>query len=237
MMLTPGAYEDRQNLQLRLVGFRVGIVVAFVLLLVAFWMLQVLQFQEYRERADNNHMRTIELRAPRGVLFDRNGEVLVQNRRAFRITVVREQSAADLDGVLTRLAAVTGVDETIVRATVKRRMSEPAFRPIAIIENASEAQVAAVMARAIELPGVVVEQVPTRSYPPNGLAAHLFGYVNEAQPNQLTDLIQQGAIVGQAGVERIYDSLLRGEDGNRFVVVNSRQREIEGTGTSGTGRW
>jgi len=227
MMLTPGAYEDRQNLQLRLVGFRVGIVVAFVLLLVAFWMLQVLQFQEYRERADNNHMRTIELRAPRGVLFDRNGEVLVQNRRAFRITVVREQSAADLDGVLTRLAAVTGVDETIVRATVKRRMSEPAFRPIAIIENASEAQVAAVMARAIELPGVVVEQVPTRSYPPNGLAAHLFGYVNEAQPNQLTDLIQQGAIVGQAGVERIYDSLLRGEDGNRFVVVNSRQREIE----------
>jgi penicillin-binding protein 2 len=226
-MLTPGAYEDRQNLQVRLIGFRVGIVVVFLLLAVAFWMLQVLQYQKYRERADNNFMRTIELRAPRGVLFDRHGEVLVQNRRAFRIAVVREQSATDLNAVLTRLAAVTGVDEAAVRAVVKRRMSEPAFRPIAVIENATDAQVAAVMARAIELPGVVVEQVPTRSYPGDGLAAHLFGYVGEAQPSQLTDDILQGAIVGQAGVERVYDDLLRGENGNRFVVVNSRGREIE----------
>jgi len=226
-MLTPGAYEDRQNLQGRLIGFRVGVVVAFLLLAVAFWMLQVLQYQKYRERADNNHMRTIELRAPRGVLFDRHGEVLVQNRRAFRIAVVREQSAADLDGVLTRLSAVAGVDEVVVRATVKRRMSEPAFRPIPIIENATDSQVAAVMARAVELPGVVVEQVPTRSYPADGLAAHLFGYVGEAQTSQLTEDILSGAIVGQAGVERVYDNLLRGENGNRFVVVNSRGREIE----------
>ncbi len=226
-MLTPGAYEDRQNLQLRLVGFRVGAVVAFLLLAVAFWMLQVLQYQKYLERAENNRLRTIELRAPRGVLFDRNGEVLVQNRRAFRIAVVREQSATDLDGVLTRLSAVTEVDEAVVRAIVKRRMNEPAFRPIPVIENASDAQVAAVMARAIELPGVVVEQVPTRSYPPDGLAAHLFGYVGEAQSAQLTDDILSGAIVGQAGVERVYDNLLRGENGNRMLVVNSRGREID----------
>jgi len=226
-MLNPGAYEDRQNLQVRLVGFRVGVVVLFLLLAVAFWMLQVLQHQKYRERADNNHMRTIELRAPRGVLFDRHGEVLVQNRRAFRIAVVREQSATDLDGVLTRLSAVTGVDEAAVRALVKRRMSEPAFMPIPVIENASDAQVAAVMARALELPGVVVEQVPTRAYPADGLAAHLFGYVGEAQPSQLTDDILLGAIVGQAGVERVYDNLLRGENGNRLLVVNSRGREIE----------
>lgn len=226
-MLTPGAFEDRQNLQVRLVGIRVGIIVLFLLLAVAFWMLQVLNYQEYRERAENNRLRTIELRAPRGVLFDRHGEVLVQNRRAFRIAIVREQSAADLSGVLTRLAVVTQSDENELRAIVKRRMSEPAFRPIPVIENATESQVAAVMARAVELPGVVVEQVPTRAYPDNGLAAHLFGYVGEAQKSQLTEQIQSGAIIGQAGVEQVYNNLLMGENGNRFVVVNSRGREID----------
>ncbi len=229
-MLTPGAYEDRQSLQWRLAGARIGVVVLFLSLAVAFWVLQVLEYTRYFERAENNYTRTIELRAPRGVLFDRDGEVLVQNRLAFRIAIVREQSP-DLDGAMTRLAKVAGVDEAAIRAIVKRRMSEPAFRPIPVIENATIAQVAAVLARKLELPEVVVEQVPTRTYPSDGLAAHLFGYVGEVQQAQLARPefagLQPGAIVGQAGVELIYNNLLMGQDGNRFVVVNSRGREIE----------
>lgn len=225
-MLTPGAYEDRQHMQTRLVGLRVVVCAVFVLLAMAFWNLQVLQFQSLRERAENNHMRTIELRAPRGVLFDRHGEVLVQNRRAFRIALVREQ-IPDLDAVMVRLAATTRMDPDVVRATVKRRQSEPAFQPIPIIENASDAQVAAVLAQALELPGVVVEQVPTRTYPSDRLAAHLFGYVGEARQSQLTDGLTEGAIVGQAGIESTYNQLLMGRNGNRFVVINSRGREIE----------
>jgi len=226
-VLTPGSYEDRQSLHVRLIGFRVGVVVLFVALSVAFWTLQVLQYQKYLVRAENNHMRTIELRAPRGVVFDRHGEVLVQNRRAFRIAIVREQTAGDLDGVIERLAAVAEVDEAFVRATVKRRMSEPVFRPVPVIENATEAQVAAVLARSLELPGVVVEQVPTRKYPDERLAAHLFGYVGEVPPTQVTPDLPAGAIIGRAGVERVYNNLLMGENGTRFVVVNSRGREIE----------
>lgn len=226
-MLTPGAYEDRQSLHVRLIGMRVGVVVLFVALAVAFWTLQVLKHQQYLVRAENNRMRTIELRAPRGLVFDRHGEVLVQNRRAFRIAVVREQTAGDLDGVLGRLAAVAEVDEAVVRATVKRRMNEPVFRPVPVIENATDAQVAAVLARSLELPGVVVEQVPTRKYPDERLAAHLFGYVGEVPPAQVTPDLPAGAIVGRAGVERVYNTLLMGENGNRFVVVNSRGREIE----------
>jgi penicillin-binding protein 2 len=225
-MLTPGAYEDRQNLQLRLIGLRIGVVVVFIALAVAFWRLQVLQYQKYLERAENNRMRTIELRAPRGVLFDRFGEVLVQNRQAFRVAIVREQSP-NLPEVMARLAMIAGVDESEIVAAVKRRQSEPTFRPIPVIENASAAQVASVLARAIELPGVVVEQVPTRTYPDGGLAAHLFGYVGEVQPSQLTEELSPGDIVGQAGVELVYNNVLMGENGNRFVVVNNRGREIE----------
>jgi len=229
-MLSPGAYEDRQNLQTRLVGLRVAAVVVFALMAAAFWVLQVLQYAEYRERAEQNHRRTIPLLAPRGVVFDRHGDVLVQNRRSFRISIVREQTA-DIAETVRNLARVTGTPEGEIDAIIQRRRSEALFRPITVIDHASDAQVAAVIAQRLELPGVVVDQVPMRTYPDAGLAAHLFGYVGEVQPAQLQRPefagLSPGAIVGQAGLEQIYNSWLMGTDGSRVVVVNSRGREVE----------
>lgn len=229
-MLTPGAYEDRQNLQTRLVGLNVATVVIFGLLAVAFWVLQVLQYTEYRERAEANHRRAIPLLAPRGVLLDRHGEVLVQNSRSFRIAIIREQTA-DIEDTMRRLAQITGTPEADIRSIMQSRRSEALFRPIAVIDHASDAQVAAVVAQRLELPGVVVDQIPMRTYPGDGLAAHLFGYVGEVQPAQLQRPefagLNPGAIVGQAGLEQIYNPALMGTDGNRFVIVNSRGREVE----------
>lgn len=227
-MLTPGAYEDRQSLQLRLAGLRIGLLAVFVLIAGAFWVLQVLQYTEYRDRAEQNHTRTIPLLAPRGVLFDRNGDVLVQNRRSFRIAIVREQTT-DIDDTIRHLAEITGTAESDIRAIMTRRRADPLFRPIAVIDHASDAQVAAVIAQRLELPGVVVDQIPIRSYPGEG--AHVFGYVGEVQQAQLDRPefagLLPGAIVGQAGLEQIYNAPLMGNDGNRFVIVDSRGREIE----------
>jgi len=133
-MLNPGAYEDRQNLQVRLVGLRVGILVVLVLIAIVFWVLQVLQYTEYRDRAERNHTRTIPLLAPRGVLFDRHGAVLVQNRRSFRIAIVREQTP-DIESTIQNLARITGTPEADIRSTVQRRRGEPLFRPIAVIDH------------------------------------------------------------------------------------------------------
>jgi penicillin-binding protein 2 len=232
-MLSPGAfgaYEDRQNLQARLMGLRVASVVFFAFLAVAFWVLQVLQYAEHRAQAERNHTRTMSLLAPRGVLFDRHGEVLVQNRRSFRIAIVREQTT-DVAATIRLLAAITHADEGEMSAIVQRRRGDPLFRPIAVIEHATDAQVAAVIAQQLELPEVVVEQVPTRTYPEGGLAAHLFGYVGEVQQAQLQKAefaaLSQGAIVGQAGLEQVYNTLLMGTDGSRFVNIDSRGREVE----------
>ena len=232
-MVSPGAsgaFGDRQSTESRLIGLRAISLVLFVFLAVAFWVLQVLQYAEHRERAERNHTRTLPLLAPRGVLFDRHGEVLVQSRRSFRIAIVREQ-APDVLASIRRLAAITHADEAHMLAILQRRKSDPIFRPIAVIEHATDAQVAAVVAQQLELPEVVVEQVPTRTYPEGGLAAHLFGYVGEVQPSQLLRAefagLSQGAIVGQAGVEQVYNTLLMGTDGNRFVNVDSRGREVE----------
>ena len=229
-MLNPGAYEDRQGLHARLTALQIGAGVCFGVLAVSFWLLQVVQHEKFREMADNNRLRTIPLRAPRGVLLDRNGHVLVQNRYSWTIAIDRELTK-NLDVTVERLAAVTGVDPVEVREIVQRRKRDPIFRPITVIEHASEQQVFAVRARRLEMPEILVQEVPTRAYPERGLAGHLFGYVGEIREEQLDRNefagIQPGAIVGQTGVERVYNARLMGQDGTRFVVVNSVGREID----------
>ena len=158
--------EDRRSLTIRLVVLQVGFAVVFTILAFSFWYLQVVQNEKFKELAENNHQRTIALRAPRGVMFDRNGEVLVENRSSFTISIVREHTK-DLDRTVRVLSEVAGLDPKYVHDIVKRHRSEPTYRPIVIVDDASLAQVAAVLARRLdtELPDVQVDEVPTRKYP------------------------------------------------------------------------
>jgi penicillin-binding protein 2 len=222
-------HEDRRRIGLRLSVFQYSLIVVFTALAVSFWVLQVVQHAKFQEMAENNNQRTLALRAPRGVLFDRDGRVLVENRYSYNISIVREHTK-DLNRTVHLLAAVLGVPESRVRDTVDRHRREPTYRPITIVQDATLAQVSAVKARRLdfELPDVVVEEVPTRQYPINALAAHLFGYVGEVNDVQVAgdEDLKSGDIVGQAGIEKVYNSLLMGEDGAKRVVVNSVGREI-----------
>ena len=224
------SYEDRRSVMLRLSVMQYIVAACFAVLAVSFWYLQVAQHQKFKEMAENNHQRRLTLRAPRGVLFDRNGRVLVENRYAFTISLVREHTK-DIDRTLRRVAAITGADVKALRDRVNRYRHEPRFRPIVLVEDASLDQVAAVSARKLELPDILIDRVPTRHYPTDALAAHLFGYVGEVTEAQLARAefsgLQSGTIVGQAGVEHAYNKLLMGKDGARRVIVNSVGREIE----------
>jgi penicillin-binding protein 2 len=220
--------EDRRRIALRINVLQWGAVGVFATLAMGFWFLQVVQHAKYEEMAENNHQRTLALRAPRGVLFDRNGTVLVENRHSFTISIVREHSK-DLSRTVQLLSAVAHLDPKDVQQIVDRHRNEPSYRPIVVVEDATLAQVAAVTARRLdtELPDVVVEEVPARRYPAQAMAAHLFGYVGEANDAQVeAGVAVQGAIVGQQGVERAYNELLMGTDGAKRVVVNSVGREI-----------
>jgi penicillin-binding protein 2 len=221
--------DDRRSLTLRLSFIQYLIAAAFSALAIAFWVFQVAQHDKFKEMAENNHLRKLPLPAPRGVVFDRNGSILVENQDTFNILLVREQTK-DLDRTLETLAAAVGVDAGHLREIVNRKRREPSYRPIVLIENASFAQIAAFRARKWELPGIFHQEVPTRKYPTTEMAAHLFGYVGEVTDSQLKledfDGIESGAIVGQAGAEYAYNRHLMGADGDRFVVVNSVGREI-----------
>jgi penicillin-binding protein 2 len=225
--------DDRRHLGVRLSALQYVVASAFALLAVAFWVFQVAQGQKFAEMAETNHLRKLPLPAPRGVLFDRFGKVLVENRNTFNIALDREQSG-NLDETLRMLAAATGADEAKMRETVNRKRREPSYRPIVLVENATIEQVIAFRARRLELPGIIEQEVPARQYPSKDMGAHLFGYVSEVSETDLKraeyDGIQPGSMVGKAGVERAYNKLLMGTDGDRFVKVNSRGREIDEIG-------
>ncbi|MEK6629463.1 MAG: penicillin-binding transpeptidase domain-containing protein, partial [Acidobacteriota bacterium] len=223
-----GPSDDRQRTNVRLTVATVALVVGFVALAASFWYLQVVQHAAYQEMAENNHQRRLALRAPRGILFDRYDRVLVENRDAYTISILREHTR-NLVQTIRLLASVTGVSEQSVRDTLARHRAEPAFRPIVVIDDASLAQVSAVLAHGLdfELPGVIVQPVPTRRYPSSGLAAHLIGYVGEVGEIQMAaDSLRSGSVVGQSGIEKVYNRLLMGTDGERRVTVNSVGREI-----------
>src|SRR4029078_2793078 len=129
------AVEDRRKANVRLSGLQVFVGVLFSVMAVSFWVLQIAQHANVEELAENNHQRTIALRAPRGLVFDRDGRVLVENRHSYSIYIVREHTK-DLSGTIHTLAQVLGLDEAGVRSIVDRHRREPTYRPITIVQDA-----------------------------------------------------------------------------------------------------
>ena len=227
---TRGSGGRRDSLVLPMTLLRCVVVLAFVGLAVGFWVFQVVHHEKYLLRAENNHQRTIALSAPRGVVFDRDGRVLVENRYSLNISLVREQ-VENLEASIELLADVADVPASALWSVVERHRRDPAYRPIVLIRDASLGQVAAVAAHELELPGLVVQQLPTRYYPAREVAAHLFGYLGEVSDAQLASAdfqdARSGAVVGQSGIEQTYNQYLTGSDGARRVVVDNVGREID----------
>ena len=226
----PGALErPRDSLAVLLAMWRWGIVVVFAGLAVGFWWLQVVQYDKYRQHAEDNHQRNLVLSAPRGAVLDRDGRVLAENRNSLNITLSREK-AEDLEGTVALLADLSGVPLSELRAIVERHRRDPPFRPVVLIRDAAFDQVAAVAAHARELPGIYVQELPVRFYPAGEVAAHILGYVGEVSQAEMAtpefEGVRRGAIVGKSGIERTYNRLLMGRDGARRVVVDNVGREI-----------
>ena len=221
-------YEDLRATQHRLDGLQNGLLVLVALLLLQFWLLQGVNSKRYRELAENNRIRTLSIAAPRGTLTDRNGHILAENKPAFRIVVTMGPSGS-VENISQSLASLLGIDETEIRQKLGRPRA--AYQPVTIKTKASFEDVAAVEARRLELPEVSVEVVPVRSYPHAQSAAHVVGRVGEVTDRQLKQPafadFEPGRVMGQSGLEALYNEDLTGVDGLRRVVVNSRGVEVE----------
>src|SRR5688572_26264087 len=209
-----------------------GYIVAAVLLILSagFWHFQIAQSVRYTELADKNRLKQVTIIAKRGKILDRESRVIVDNRPSYNIVYVREGARHSLDEIIEMLRPL-GLTPEEIKDRVARSRLEPKFRPIVLKEDVDVADIAFVNARRLEFDEeILVEYQPRRRYLEGDLAAHAIGYLGEVTPDELKrDATQYklGDQVGKFGLELRYDSILRGKDGHRVVVVDRWQREIE----------
>jgi penicillin-binding protein 2 len=222
-------YEDKKFVQSRIPFVRVVAILAFLFLLVGLWNLQVLHRSYYRELAEKNQIRSITLVAPRGRILDRNGQIIVDNRPSFTLSVIRENLPGIQDS-LDLLRAGLGLEKEFLKAQIEKRRSQPSYLPIIIKEDMTQADVAFIESHRVEFPGLDIIRQPRRFYREGQLAAHLLGYVGEISERELATkelhYCKPGDLVGKAGVERVYNQILTGIDGQKKVIVDSRGREV-----------
>jgi penicillin-binding protein 2 len=229
--------DDSQNLRTRLWLIQALILLLLSVLAVRLYMLQVVNGAKYAEVAENQRIRLLPIPAPRGDILDRDGHVLVNSAPIYSILLSREDTKGiDRNSLIEPLANGLDLDPQLLRERFDQVKSQPAFESILIKEGATQADIVWVDAHQLEYPALRVEQTPQRRYPANGSLAHVLGYVQEISPEQLEDpkykekKYKPGDVIGQDGVEAVYDEYLRGRDGFRRVVVDSRghiQRELD----------
>ncbi len=231
-------FEDSsQNLRIRLWFVQSCVVLMLALLGVRLYYLQLVRGQHYAEIAQNQRIRLLPILAPRGVIFDRDGNPLVDSRPIYNVILSREDlRGQNLVSLARPFAEALTVDFDILHERFEQIGSQPAFESVLVKQDANPGDIAWVEAHELEFPELRVEQQPQRRYPPNGLLAHVLGYVGEVGAEQLKQQaykdknLRPGDVIGQSGLEQFYDDSLRGHDGYRKVIVDSRGRiqdEIE----------
>jgi penicillin-binding protein 2 len=213
----------------RIAVFQYFAVAIFLFLITGFWILQIRDHDQNNELAERNRIKTVPLPAPRGKILDRDGRVIVDNHTAFTVMLSRENLKPEhLDGI----AAGLHLDPEELRARLKRFESRPKYQWVSIKQDLTPGELAFVDSHRDPDTFPELELVPDQSrrvYPRNGLAAHAIGYVGEVSEQQLNTpefaKYSQGDRVGQSGIERQYNDVLMGVDGERRVVVDSVGRE------------
>ncbi len=201
----------------------------FLFLLSGFWVLQVRDHEANSELAERNRIKTVPLLAPRGKILDRDGRVIVDNHSAFTLMLTRENLKPEHVGYI---ADGLRLDPEDIRARLRRFESAAEVRAHRDLkQELTQADLAFVDSHrdADTFPEMELIQNQQRLYPQNGLAAHVIGYVGEVSEQELNTAEfaknSQGDVVGKFGLERQYNDILTGVDGQQRVVVDSIGRE------------
>jgi penicillin-binding protein 2 len=227
--LRRGLPTRRDPGQRRIIAMSAFVTGALMVIVCQLWYLQVLEGGRFQEASDKNRIRIRPIAAPRGILFDRHGAPLVDNRPAFTLSLIPRELDRDpdrRDAALGRLSALIQIPYQELRDAVAKTSSD-SFLPVRLRRNLSMEEMQKVEEWKLELPGVIVEVEPQRVYPNSRFAAHLLGYVREASDDQLKQgRYRRGDMVGQSGLERLLDEFLRGKDGGERIEVDAMGRPM-----------
>ncbi len=198
-------------------------------LLLGFWKLQVIDADKYGSMAERNRVRYIPVIAPRGRMLDRDGRVLVDNRPAFSVLLLRDDPAL-VEKYLPRISDGLGIPLDDLQDQLANTKNLPKFQPIIIKPDASRADVDFIESHRSDISVLEMISVSRRRYLPGGFLAHAAGYVGEVSEQQIeasNGKLRPGDFAGKTGLEHQYNDLLQGTDGMRRVVVNSVGKEVE----------
>lgn len=228
---------------LRVRYFWVGGFFVFGLLVLAvnLYRLMVIRHDEFLALSIDNQFKDVRVRAPRGQIRDRRGEVLVDIRPSFDVFITPAFCQRCATEVIPQLADLIGWDEqqkARVTSAVKAAHGPQRYQPMQVASDLERDALDRVNAVVHRLPGVDVEKVPHRNYPAGPALAHVLGYMNEVTQDELARLngasemertpYALGDYIGRRGVERGFEAMLRGKDGWRKEVVNARGEVMRG---------
>jgi penicillin-binding protein 2 len=228
------------NMQVRVVSFAIIVAVVFVVLAARLWYLQVLTGNEYSVAARATQTLEVKDPAQRGVIRDRDGEVLANNVPGLNVTVTPENITREKVGELAKIVGAN--PETVLKSYDSAFDWGTQYSPMLVKENADRNGVTYVMERTEEFPGVVVNDDYVRNYPAGDLAAHILGYTGAITQEELKQDTFEGlsndSVVGKSGVELYYETVLRGEAGKQVYKVDALGRIVpDGSRVDSLGRF
>ena len=196
----------------------------FAVLALRLVYLQIIQGARYRIRSEKNQFRTRRLIAPRGLILDRNGNILVDNRPAFALCAVPAE-IGDVESTLAELAGLIEVDTAYLKRELDLHIANP-YEQIVFEQDADFRQVTLVEENSVLVPGIITSVRPRRRYVLGHVAGNLVGYLNEVTQSELdaSPEARPGDLVGRGGIEQAYDERLRGEHGGLLIETFARGR-------------
>jgi penicillin-binding protein 2 len=215
-------------------GTRLKIVIliatmAFAALLLRIWLLQVVQGPSYRTQSENNRIHLQDIPPFRGMIFDRHGELLVDNRPSFDLFIVPEE-VHRLTSLRESMVRLVDLDGDPLTDKLAGQASRYGFRPIPIKRNLSREELALVEANLFNLPGAMIQVKPQRHYLLGDFASHVIGYLGEISEEQLSSGRypdgKPGDLMGKYGVEKIWQGKLQGVRGGEQVEVDAAGRKL-----------
>jgi penicillin-binding protein 2 len=244
---------DNLAVKIRFAAFQLLVLVAFGAILFRLWDLQVISQAQYRESADRNRFRLAPIDAPRGIIYDRLGRILVRNVPSFAVSIVPgglPRDEVERKAVLARVAElldmpVTATLESEQVADAAVLLSGPQqssieeilesraigiYAPVRIASNVARQVAFIIEEEHLDLPGVIVEAEPLRSYTEGPLLAHILGYLGRISTEQLAAYTAKGYrpddLIGLAGVEFSQEAVLSGVAGQKHIEVDAYERQV-----------
>jgi penicillin-binding protein 2 len=223
---TPLFDPVRRNQRARIARLAIGCVLT--LLTVAFFNVQIVHHDDYAKRSTSNQVRTIPLAAPRGILYDRDGEVIAENLPAYSASLLPPSEEALARG-MERLASILDIDTSTI-AELQRQYRLAPGRPILLDGDLDYRTLSMLEELRSEVPGLLLQPKPRRHYPAGPATAHLTGYVAQIGEGELAKRRDQGYaagdLLGTTGLERMYEAELRGQKGAEYLEVDAMGRRV-----------